>query len=171
MTDRRTRLSESLDAFSIVTGHVVSWLTLCMVIATLVIVILRYVFDAGFIWLQESLIWMHGVVFMLGVAYTLQQEGHVRVDIFYREMSAKRRAWVDLLGVVFFIFPLCLFFFVESWDYARAAWSVREVSRDAGGLPYPALPLLKTVLLVMPTAVAMQGLSLLLKSLQRIKAR
>lgn len=163
------RLSETLDAFSRVTGHAVAWLTLLMVIVTFVIVVLRYVLDAGFIWLQESLIWMHGVVFMLGAAYTLQQEQHVRVDIFYRDMNVRKRAWVDTFGVIFFIFPLCLLFFVESWDYARAAWAVKEISRDAGGLSFPAIPLLKTVLLVMPTAVALQGLSLLLTSLRHFR--
>jgi len=169
MKSQGQRLSAALDDFSRLTGHAVAWLTLLMVTATFVIVILRYVFDAGFIWLQESLIWMHGVVFMLGAAYTLQQEQHVRVDIFYRDMSARKKAWVDTFGVIFFIFPLCLFFFVESWDYARAAWAVKEVSRDAGGLSYPAIPLLKSVLLVMPTAVALQGLSLLLTSLRHLR--
>lgn len=165
------RLRETIDRFSRATGHTVAWLTLFMVVATFVIVVFRYVFDLGFIWLQELLVWMHGVVFMLGAAYTLQQEQHVRVDIFYRTMSARKQAWVNLLGVVFFVFPLCLFFFIESWDYARAAWSVNEVSRDAGGLPYPAIPLLKSILLVMPIAVALQGLSLLLTSLQNMRAR
>jgi len=168
---RSQRLSESLDAFSRATGHAVAWLTLFMVIATFVIVVLRYVFGVGFIWLQESLIWMHGVVFMLGAAYTLQQEQHVRVDIFYRDMNSRKRAWVDSFGVIFFVFPLCLFFFVESWDYARAAWSVKEISRDSGGLPYPAIPLLKSILLVMPLAVSLQGLSLLLTSLRQLGKR
>ena len=92
-------MSKFLDAVSIKVGHGVSWLTLLMVLVTFVIVVMRYVFDTGLIWLQESLTWMHAAVFMLGAAYTLQQEEHVRVDIFYREMSDRRRAWVNLLGV------------------------------------------------------------------------
>ncbi len=171
MKGQSQRLSKAIDAFSRGTGNAVAWLTLLMVIATFVIVVFRYVFDMGFIWLQESLIWMHGVVFMLGAAYTLQQEQHVRVDIFYRDMSVRTRAWVDTFGVVFFIFPLCLFFFIESWAYARAAWFVKEISRDAGGLAYPAIPLLKSVILVMPVAVALQGLSLLLTSLRQLGNR
>ena len=171
MAERSQRLSTKLDAFSIATGRAVAWLTLLMVVTTFAIVVLRYAFDAGFIWLQESLIWMHGAVFMLGAAYTLQQEEHVRVDIFYRDMNPGKRAWVDVLGVLFFIFPLCLFFLVESWDYVRAAWSVQEISRDSGGLSYPAIPLLKSILLVMPIAVALQGLSLLLVSVRRLRGR
>ena len=74
-----------------------------MVLVTFVVVVMRYVFDAGLIWLQESVVWMHAFVFMMGAAYTLQQENHVRVDIFYQEMSASRKAWIDLLGVAVFL--------------------------------------------------------------------
>ncbi len=164
-------MSKFLDAFSIRVGHAVSWLTLLMVLVTFVIVVMRYVFDTGLIWLQESLTWMHAAVFMLGAAYTLQQEQHVRVDIFYREMSDKRRAWVNLLGVLVFIFPMCAFFVYESIDYVAASWSIREVSRNSGGLPYPAVPMLKTVLVIMPVAVALQGLAMLLRAVQVIRER
>jgi len=170
MSQRSERVSNALDAFSRGTGHAVAWLTLFMVITTFAIVVLRHLFDVGFIWMQESLIWMHSAVFMLGAAYTLQQEEHVRVDIFYRSMSDTRRAWVNLLGVLIFIFPLCGFFFLASQEYVLSAWALHEHSRDAGGLFYPAIPLLKSVLLLMPIAVGLQGLSLLLKSLRRIRA-
>lgn len=140
-----------------------------MVLVTVIIVVMRYVFGTGLIWLQESLSWMHAVVFMLGAAYTLQQEEHVRVDIFYRKMTDKQRAWVNLLGVLVFVFPMCGFFIYASIDYVAAAWSIREVSRNSGGLPFPFLPLLKSVLLIMPLMVAIQGLSLLLRAAQVIR--
>lgn len=164
-------MNKLLDAVSIRVGHAAAWLTLAMAVVTFVVVILRYVFGTGLIWLQESVTWMHAVVFMLGAAYTLQQEEHVRVDIFYRRMTDKQRAWVDLLGVVVFIFPLCGFFCYASVDYVAAAWSIREVSRNAGGLPFPFIPLLKSMLLIMPVAVALQGLSLLLRSVRVIGER
>jgi TRAP-type mannitol/chloroaromatic compound transport system permease small subunit len=162
-------LSAALDRFSKTIGRAVSWLTLLMVIVTCLIVVLRYVFAANFIWLQESVVWMHAVVLMVGAAYTLQLDAHVRVDIFYREMSESRRAWVNAFGVICFLFPLCIFFVVESWDYVYAAWSVREVSRNSGGLPFPAIPLLKSVLLLLPLTMGLQGISLLLNSLRRIR--
>ena len=164
MSSSFTRISDRLDGISIITGQVAAWLTLLMVAVTFVIVILRYVFDSGFIWLQESLTWMHAAVFMLGAAYTLQQDEHVRVDVFYRSMSEARRAWVNIIGVLIFVFPLCGYLFFESIDYVGRAWSIKEISRDTGGLPYPAIPLLKSILLVMPLAVCLQGLSLLLRS-------
>ncbi len=164
-------MSKFLDAFSIRVGHAVSWLTLLMVIVTFVIVVLRYVFGTGLIWLQESVTWMHAAIFMLGAAYTLQREEHVRVDIFYRKMSEQKRAWVNLLGVLVFIFPMCAFFVYQSIDYVAASWSLREVSRNSGGLSYPAVPLLKSVLVIMPVAVALQGLALLLRAAQVIRGR
>jgi len=159
------------DRISTVTGKASAWLTLFMVIITFVVVVMRYVFDAGLIWLQESVIWMHAIVFMMGAAYTLQQEDHVRVDIFYRTMSAKRRAWIDLVGVIIFLWPLCLFLGWASYDFVAASWAFREASRESGGLPYPLIPLLKSVLLLMPIVVALQGGSLLLCSLSTLRRR
>ena len=158
-------IRNAIDRISEATGRAAAWLTLAMVIVSFVIVIIRYVFDSGFIWLQESLTWMHAVVFMFGAAYTLQRDEHVRVDIFYREMTIRRRAIVNLFGVTCFIFPLCVFFIVESFEYVRASWSIHEVSRNAGGLPYPFIPMLKSSLLLMPIAVALQGLSMALHSI------
>ncbi len=162
------RKGTPIDRFSDLTGRLTAWLTLAMTLVTFVIVVMRYLFDAGFIWIQESVTWMHAMVFMLGAAYTLRHEEHVRVDIFYRGMTARRRAWVDALGVLLFLFPLCAYLLVESWDFVATAWSIRETSRESGGMPYPFVPLLKSVLLVMPAFLALQGLSLLLVSLRAL---
>lgn len=159
-----------VDRISIAIGRAAAWLTLGMVVMTFVIVVIRYVFDDGFIWLQEAVTWMHATVFMLGAAYTLQRDEHVRVDIFYREMTARKRAWVDLLGVVVFVFPLCGFFAFESFEYVVSSWQLGEVSRNSGGLPYPFLPLLKSLLILMPIAVALQGVSLALGSLHTLRS-
>jgi TRAP-type mannitol/chloroaromatic compound transport system permease small subunit len=163
--------TNSVDRISELTGKAAAWLTLFMVVVTFVVVVMRYVFDAGLIWLQESVIWMHAVVFMLGAAYTLQQEDHVRVDVFYRTMSAKRRALVDIFGVLVFLLPLCAFLGWKSFDFVSASWSLREASRESGGLPYPLIPMLKTVLVIMPAALALQGFSLLLRSLNTLRRR
>ena len=160
-----------LDRISTTIGRAIAWLTLFMVIVTFVVVVMRYVFDAGLIWVQESVVWMHAAVFMLGAAYTLRDEEHVRVDVFYREMSARRRAWVDLVGVIVFLLPLCVFLGWNSFDFVSQSWSIREASRESGGLPYPLIPMLKSILLLMPLAVALQGISLLLKSLQTLRGR
>lgn len=152
-------------------GRVVAWLTVGMILATVAVVLMRYVFDAGQIWLQESVVWMHAAVFMLGAATTLRAEQHVRVDIFYRTMSRRRRAWVDLVGVVLFLMPVCVFLGWKSFDFVTQSWSIHEASREPGGLPYPFIPLLKSVLLLMPITVALQGISMFLKSLQTLRGR
>lgn len=158
-----------IDRISIFTGKASAWLTVFMVIITFVVVVMRYVFDAGLIWLQESVTWMHAVVFMVGAAYTLQQEDHVRVDVFYRTMSDTRRAWVDLLGVILFLWPLCFLLGWKSYDFIAASWGMHEASRESGGLPYPLIPVLKSVLLFMPVALALQGVSLLFRSIRTLR--
>ncbi|MEJ2127270.1 MAG: TRAP transporter small permease subunit [Woeseiaceae bacterium] len=110
------------DRISDITGRIIAWLTLAMVLITTVIVVMRKLFDAGFIWMQESVTWMHAAVFMLGAAYTLLHEDHVRVDIFYSKMSDKRRAVVDLAGVVLFLLPLCGFLALKAYDFAAVSW-------------------------------------------------
>ena len=165
------RVADAFDKISIVSGRITSWLTFFMVVVTVIVVVMRYVFDAGAVWLQESVVWMHAVVFMVGAAYTLQQDEHVRVDVFYRAMSKRRRAWIDLTGVVFFLWPLCAFLAMTSFDFIVASFGLREASRASGGLPYPFYPVLKTALLIMPLTVALQGLSLFLKALAMLRGR
>jgi TRAP-type mannitol/chloroaromatic compound transport system permease small subunit len=154
-----------IERFSDLSGRFTAWLTLFMVAITFFIVVLRYLFDAGFIWLQEALVWMHATVFMVGAAYTLQHEGHVRVDVFYRDMNARRKAWVDLLGVLLFLLPVCFFLAWKSYDFTMTSWEMHEASRESGGLPYPFLPIVKSVLVIMPLTVAAQGISMLIRSI------
>lgn len=159
------------DRISHLAGRATAWLTLAMVLLTTVIVVMRYVFDAGMIWMQESVTWMHAAVFMVGASYTLLHEEHVRVDIFYRKMSRRRRALVDFLGVLLFLLPLCGFLAWMGWDFAATSWSIHESSREPGGLPYPMIPVLKSIVVIMPVLVALQGLSLLLGSFAAIRGK
>ena len=159
-----------LDRVSSVVGQAASWLTVLMIIVTVIVVVMRYVFDAGLIWLQESVTWMHAFVFMMGCAYTLARDEHVRVDIFYRDMAPARKAWVDAAGVILFLWPMCLFLAFAAWDFVATSWSLKEASRESGGLPYPMLPLIKSVLVLMPVTVALQGLALFLTSIRTIRS-
>jgi len=159
------------DRISHTSGRLTAWLTLFMVVATTVIVVMRYVFDAGLIWLQESVIWMHAAVFMVGAAYTLLHEEHVRVDIFYRKMSDRWRAVTDFTGVIVFLLPLCGFLAFKAYDFAATSWSIHESSREPGGLPYPLIPILKSIVVVMPILVALQGASLLRRSFETMRRK
>jgi TRAP-type mannitol/chloroaromatic compound transport system permease small subunit len=140
-----------------VTGRITAWLMVPMVAGTFVVVVLRYAFDIGWIWMQESVVWVHAAVFMLGAAYTLNRDEHVRVDIFYRGMSPRRQALVDFLGTVLFLMPVTIFLGVTSWDYVATSWRIHEASREAGGLPYPLVPLLKTLIPLTSALLLLQG--------------
>ncbi|MGV6827621.1 MAG: TRAP transporter small permease subunit [bacterium] len=153
-----------LDRFSRLTGQLVSWLTLTLVLVTFAVVVLRYVFDLGWIAMQESANYMHATVFMLGAAYTLHAQGHVRVDIFYEKFGPRGQALVNLLGTLLLLFPITGFIFWVSWEYVSASWSVWEGSREAGGLP--GVFLLKSLILLLPLTLALQGLAEILRSLQ-----
>ncbi len=166
-----SKTASRIDAFSTYVGNTVAWLTLAMIAVTFIVVLLRYAFGIGAVWMQESVVWMHGAVFMLGAASTLQREEHVRVDIFYRNLSDIGQAWINVIGVLLFLMPFSLFLMYASYDYVAASWAIGEVSRDAGGLPYPLLPLIKSVLLLMPAMVALQGLSMLVIAIRRLRAR
>ena len=162
------RLTAALDAFAEHTGRLISWLTLAMVVATVAVVVLRYAFGQGLIWLQESVNWMHSAVFLLGAAYTLKSDLHVRVDVFYRGMSERRKSIIDLAGTILFLLPLCAFLIVESWPYVASSWRVAERSREAGGLPM--LYLLKTVIPLMAVLLALQGLAVALRCIGRLRS-
>ncbi|MDZ7645301.1 MAG: hypothetical protein U5K76_14525 [Woeseiaceae bacterium] len=95
----------------------------------------------------------------------------MRVDVFYRGMSERQRAWVNVGGVVLFVMPLCGYLFFEALEYVHSSWAIREVSRDTGGLPYPAIPLLKSMLLLMPLAVLLQGMSIILGAADKLGRR
>ena len=136
-------------------GQAVAWLTLLMVLLTFTIVILRYGFNLGWIWLQESVIYLHATVFMLAAAWGFQIDEHVRVDIFYRTKSARHKAWVNLIGSIVFLLPMCIFILITGWDYVSASWSALEGSREAGGLPL--IYLLKSLILLLPALLLLQA--------------
>lgn len=161
-SEKLAALAGAIDAISEWSGRGIAWLTLFMVAITFLVVVLRYLFNLGWIAMQESVIYLHALVFMLGAAYTLKHEGHVRVDIFYRTMSARGRAWVDLLGTLLLLLPVCGFIFWISLDYVLSSWSLLEGSREAGGLPW--VYLLKTALLLMPALLIVQGIGELVRS-------
>lgn len=144
-------------------GKTISWLTLLMVLFTFIVVILRYTFDIGWIALQESVAYMHALVFMLGAAYTLKHNGHVRVDIFYQRYSAQTKAWIDCLGTLFLLLPVSGFIIWSSWEYVADSWAIQESSRNSGGLP--GVYLLKSSILLMSGLLILQSIALFLQNL------
>ena len=156
-------IADRVDRLSDITGRLISYLTLFMVIVTCLVVTTRYVFNLGSTGLQEAVMYMHAVVFMLGIAFTLKEKAHVRVDVLYQRFSTRTRALVDLVGTLVFLLPVAMFIGVTSLDYVALAWSLKEASGQPGGLP--AVFLLKTLIPLMAATLALQGLSEIVKNL------
>ena len=160
------KIAGGIDEFNQLILRLVSWLALFMVLVQIFVVIMRYVFGTGSIQLQESIIYMHGILFMLAAAGTLLADDHVRVDIFYRSISRKKQAVVNLFGCLVFLIPFCLLIIYTAQDYVSLAWRVREGSRETGGIQ--AVYLLKTIIPVMAGLLFLQAISLLLKALNTL---
>ena len=139
-----------------------------MVIFTCGVVSARYIFNVGSIGMQELVMYLHGCVFMIGIAFTLKEEGHVRVDVLHEKLSEKNKAIIDIIGTLFFLMPFCFFIFFISLEYVRFAWTVQESSPDPGGLP--GVFLLKTLIPIMAILVGFQGISETLKNFCRLRS-
>jgi len=156
-------LARTIDRFSRLVGQTTAWLALIMVLVQFLVVVLRYVFGIGFIWMQESITYMHGLLFMIGAGYTLLQDGHVRVDVFYREASPRGKAIVNLLGTLLFLIPFCTLILWVSYGYVANSWRVFEGSKETSGIQ--GIFLLKTVILVFGGLMILQGISMIARSI------
>lgn len=155
-------LIRSLDCVTETLGRLLAWLMLALALLTVVVVVLRYGFNIGSIFAQEGINYLHGCLFMLGAGYALKHDEHVRVDILYRRMGPRGQAWVNALGGVVFLLPLCAFIFFISWPYVEASWVIGETSPEPGGIP--ALYLLKSLLPALAINLFLQGLAETLRS-------
>jgi len=154
-------ISAAIDIINRKIGEWVSYFTFLMAAITFVIVLLRYGFNLGWIAMQESVVYLHAAVFLLGSAYTLQHDGHVRVDVFYRRFSEKRKALVNLMGTLFLLLPVMLFITLVSWHYVVESWQTLEGSMESGGLPF--LYVLKSFILLFSITMLLQGISEVIK--------
>ena len=152
-----------IDNISEWTGRIFVWLIIPLTIVVVYEVISRRIFNAPNIWATEVTNYIYGPHFMLAAAYTLSCDEHVRVDIFYRNASPRRKALVDLVGSLLLLLPVCLFLLWSSLDYAAASWSVTEASRQTGGLP--GLFLLKSVIPLTALMLALQGVAMAVRSI------
>ena len=151
----------SIDIFNEQLGRIVSWFALILVLMQFAVVLLRYVFGLGFIPMQESIVFMHAMLFLVAAGYTLLHDGHVRVDIFYSTATELNKARVNFFGVVVFLWPICALLTWKSLIFVGASIRVWEGSPEGTFMPFW---LLKSMLLVFPFVLSLQGFSLLVKS-------
>ena len=154
-------LVRAIDAGNEHLGRIVSWFALLLVLMQFAVVLLRYVFGLGFIPMQESVLFMHSILFLVGAGYTLLHDGHVRVDIFYGSAKPERKALIDCIGVLVFLWPLCAVMTWKGLTFVGASVRVLQGSPEGTFMPFW---LLKSLLLVFPLVLSLQGLSMLLHS-------
>lgn len=162
-------VAEKLDAINETTGKATSWLTSILVALFCVDVALRYIFNLSFAGVFEMEWHLFAIIFLLGAGYTFKHDKHVRVDVIYSRFNGKQQAWVNLLGVIIFLFPLCIVIIKTSLLFVYNSWIINEGSPDPGGLP--ARYIIKSAIPVGFLLLLLQGISLALKSLITILSK
>ncbi len=156
------RLADAADAASRGIGAALKWLAVLLVLVQFAVVVLRYVYGSSFIWMQESVTYLHATLFMLAIAYTYLLDGHVRVDVLYAGWSARRRAAVDIIGILVGVLPFCALMLWASWPDVSRSWALGEGPMQYGGLPLT--PLFKSLLPAMAALLAVQALSIAIRA-------
>lgn len=161
------RLADRIDRFTTVIGRAAAWLLLAVVLIQFLVVLLRYAFGMGSIWLQESIVFAHAFAFLLAAAWALKTDAHVRVDVFYRSASPRRRALVDLLGGIFLLLPMAGLILWVSLPYVMRSWAIFERSQETAGLPF--VFLLKTAIPVFAGLLILQGLAEIVRAAEALR--
>ena len=151
---------ELINKFNIKIGKLFSWSLLIMVILTFIIVVLRYLFNIGFIWMQELVRYLYASVFMLCAAYTLAKDEHVRVDIFYSKLQSRHKMIINIIGSFFFLIPVCFCILFYSFTYVINSWIQLEGSLEERGLH--AVYLLKTFIWAFAIMLILQSIYIIL---------
>jgi len=159
---RLAAIADCIDRIIAVIGRIAAWGVLVVVLVEFTVVLLRYGFGIGSIWLQETVVYAHAALFMLAAAWTLAAGGHVRVDIFYARTSARHKAWADLLGTAFFLLPFMAALLFLSLPYVARSWAILERSRETSGLPL--VFVLKTLIPGFAALMLLQGASLAIRA-------
>ncbi len=168
LSSRTLALADRIDRVNGAVGRAAAWAALFVVLVQFIVVLLRYVAGVGSIWLSESIMYGHAVLFMLAAAWTLQTGGHVRVDVFYADAAPKTKAWIDLGGALLLLLPLMLVLLWFALPYVERSWTILERSRETSGIP--AVFLLKTLIPLFALMMALQGVAQAIRAASVIAA-
>ncbi len=149
------------------TGAMVSWITFILVLVICYDVVMRYLFNRSSVAIYELEWHLFSLIFLLGAAFALKHDRHVRVDVIYSKLGIKTQAWINLLGTIFFLLPLCAILIFEGWNFVEHSLRLSESSADAGGLP--ARFLVKSAIPLGFTLVSIQAFNLIITSILIIK--
>jgi TRAP-type mannitol/chloroaromatic compound transport system permease small subunit len=163
------RGADLLDRVSGLIGRWVMWLAAVLVLVQFAVVVARYVYGSSFIWMQESVVYVHALLFMTTIGYTYLRDGHVRVDVLHARWSPRRRAAVELAGILVAVLPFCALLLWASWGYVAVSWRMGEGPMSVGGLPLT--PWLKSLIPAMAVLVAIQAIAVALRALAVLGGR
>ena len=162
-------LTRAIDVLNNTVGKAAAWLALFMVMTEFVVVVMRYVFGIGSQYLQESALYMFGMMFLLAAGYTLRNDSHVRIDILYGKATPRRKAQIDLFGTIFFLIPVCLQILWASTPFVINSWASLEGSLEGTGLPIRFI--LKSFIPIFAVLVILQGIALAIRAILVIMGR
>ena len=162
----RTALADRIDRLTTAIGRAAAWLALVVVLLQFTLVVARYLFGLGSIWLTEAVIYSHATLLMLAAAWTLKTGGHVRVDVFYAKANPRTRAKIDLIGAVLLLLPFALVLIWLSVPYAARSWAILERSQESSGLPL--VFVLKTLIPLFAALMALQGVAQAIRALNAL---
>jgi TRAP-type mannitol/chloroaromatic compound transport system permease small subunit len=157
ITRHAQAVADAIDRINAAIGRTAMWCSLYVVLAEFAVVVMRYALGLGSIRLQESVLYAHAGLFMLAAAWTLQIDGHVRVDVFYAQARPRTRAVIDLLGALIFLAPFAAVLTMLSVPYVARSWAILESSRETSGLPL--VYLLKTFIPLFALLIGLQGVA------------
>ena len=161
-------LADRIDRLNTAVGRAAAWLALAVVLLQFALVVARYVFGLGSIWLTESVIYAHAALFLLAAAWTLRAGGHVRVDVFYADAAPRTKAMIDLVGAVLLLLPFALVLVWLSAPYAARSWAILERSQESSGLPL--VFLLKSLIPLFATLLALQGMAQAIRAVTQLRS-
>lgn len=159
------KISHIIDLFNEKIGILTSYLAIPLILITFFVAFMRYALDFGSIAIQEITIYLHALIFTVGASYTLKNNMHVRIDIFYNKFSDNLKKNINLFGTIFFLLPSCILIFITSFNYVISSIMLLESSKEAGGLPI--LYILKSYILLMVFTLFLQAISEIIKNCRK----
>tara|TARA_Y100001960_G_scaffold18693_1_gene16553 strand:+ start:444 stop:956 length:513 start_codon:yes stop_codon:yes gene_type:complete len=159
-------LSSTINYINKIAGFICALLVVLMSLNVFLVVVLRYLFGISFIWMQETYVWMHAYIFMLGAGFTYLNDDHVRIDIIYRSSSKLYKALVDSIGIIFLLLPFLYIIWNFSYPFVYKSWQMNEISREAGGLSM--LYLLKLAILIFVILLSIQAIAKIINNFIKI---
>ena len=150
-----------LEKISIISENITKYFFYIMFILVIVNILLRYIFNINFIFMQELVMYLHAFIFLFGVSICLKENSHVRIDVFSNKLDSKVKKYIEILGTVFLIIPFCLFVLYESTPIIMRSWEMLESSGEPGGLPF--IYILKSAIYVFASLLLIQALGRLVK--------